>query len=76
MSRRTNDPLAADADPVEVTQQDETHIVASLLGGPITWGLIGAGADALLDSGRLFTAIGIVVGFVTSLYVVFVRYGR
>ena len=52
------------------------NITATLLAGPITWGLIGAGADHVLDTGRLFLAIGVVVGFITSFYIVYVRHGR
>jgi len=50
--------------------------LASLLSGPITWALVGWGLDTWLDTGRVFTAIGLVIGFVTSFYIVWARYGR
>ena len=60
----------------EVMAADPQHAVGTLLAGPLTWGLIGIGADAVFDTGRLFLALGIVLGFVTSFYVVYVRFGR
>ena len=75
MSKRP-DHQAAASPSVELDQQDENHMVGSLVAGPVTWGLIGAGLDALLDTGRLCLALGIVIGFMTSIYIVYVRYGR
>ena len=60
----------------EILADDPQHAVGTLLAGPLTWGLIGIGADAVFDTGRLFLALGIVLGFVTSFYVVYVRFGR
>ena len=51
-------------------------IIATLVAGPAVWGAIGFGVDALADTSRLFTALGVVIGFVTSLYIVYVRFGR
>ena len=51
-------------------------IIATLVAGPAVWGAIGYGVDALAGTSRVFTALGVVVGFVTSLYVVYVRHGR
>ena len=64
------------APEAESMASDPQHAVGTLLAGPLTWGMIGIGADALFDTGRLFLALGIVLGFVTSFYVVYVRFGR
>lgn len=50
-------------------------VVGTLLSGPLVWGLVGAGVDRLLDTSA-FTPVGIVVGFVASMYIVYVRHGR
>ena len=50
--------------------------VATLLSGPITWALVGWLLDSWLGTGRVFTAVGLVIGFVTAFYIVWVRYGR
>jgi ATP synthase protein I len=50
--------------------------LGSLLAGPIVWGGIGYLLDQWLDTGRLFTAIGVVVGSLTAFYIVYLRFGR
>lgn len=50
--------------------------IATLVGGPLTWGGIGWLLDGWMDTERVFTAGGVVVGFITSIYIVYVRYGR
>ena len=55
---------------------DGMTMVSTLLAGPIVWGLIGLGIDAMVGTTRVFLAIGIVVGFLTSFYIMFVRFGR
>lgn len=50
--------------------------LGSLLAGPIVWGGIGWLLDQWLDTGRLFTAIGVVVGSLTAFYIVYLRFGR
>ena len=55
---------------------DGMTMVSTLLAGPIVWGLIGLGVDAMLGTTRVFLPIGIVVGFLTSFYIMFVRFGR
>jgi F0F1-type ATP synthase assembly protein I len=50
--------------------------LGTLLGGPITWGFVGWLVDRAAGTGRLFTALGVVVGSVTALYIVYVRFGR
>lgn len=50
--------------------------LGTLLAGPITWGFAGWLVDRATGTERVFTAVGVVIGFVTSLYIVFVRFGR
>jgi F0F1-type ATP synthase assembly protein I len=47
-----------------------------LLSGLLVWGGIGYAVDRLVGTGKLFTAIGMVVGAVASIYLVYLRYGR
>lgn len=47
-------------------------LISTLVAGPAVWGAVGLGADRLLDS-SLFAPLGVVVGFVTSFYIVYVR---
>jgi F0F1-type ATP synthase assembly protein I len=47
-------------------------LISTLVGGPAVWGAIGYGADRLLDT-AVFLPIGVVVGFVTSFYIVYVK---
>lgn len=51
-------------------------LVGTLVGGPVTWGALGWGLDTLLGIDRVFLPIGVVLGFVTSLVVVYWRFGR
>lgn len=50
--------------------------LGSLLAGPIVWGGVGMLVDRWLGTPRTFAALGIVVGALTSFYIVYVRYGR
>lgn len=62
---------------------DDTHggeslvwsVVGTLLAGPALYGLIGYGVDRLADI-SVGVPIGIVVGFVLSGYIIYMRYGR
>ncbi len=47
-------------------------LISTLVGGPAVWGAIGYGVDSLLDTSA-FLPIGVVVGFVTSIYIVYVK---
>ena len=47
-------------------------LISTLVGGPAVWGAIGYGADRLLDT-SVFLPVGVVVGFVTSFYIVYVK---
>lgn len=60
----------------ELGENDAWGMVSTLVAGPVTWGLIGGGVDYLIGTHRVFLAIGVVVGFVTSFAIVFVRHGR
>lgn len=51
-------------------------LVGTLVAGPLTWGLVGAGVDYLVGTTRVFLPIGVVLGFVTSVLVVYLRFGR
>lgn len=42
----------------------------------MAWGAIGWGVDALVGTTRIFLPIGVVLGFITSVTVVWYRFGR
>lgn len=50
--------------------------LGTLLAGPITWGFVGWLVDQAAETGRVFTALGVVLGSVTSMWVVYLRFGR
>ncbi len=52
------------------------RIISTLLAGPIVWGAIGALVDRTVQTSRLFLPIGVVIGFITSIYIVYVRFGK
>ena len=47
-------------------------LISTLVGGPAVWGAIGYGVDQGLGTAALLP-IGVVVGFVTSFYIVYVK---
>lgn len=47
-------------------------LISTLVGGPAVWGGIGYGVDRLADT-EVFLPFGVVVGFVTSFYIVYVK---
>ena len=47
-------------------------LISTLVGGPAVWGAIGYGVDQGLGTAA-FLPIGVVVGFVTSFYIVYVK---
>ena len=47
-------------------------LISTLVGGPAVWGGIGYGVDRLVDT-EVFLPVGVVVGFVTSFYIVYVK---
>lgn len=79
-----NDQLSSDSGadgpgkttPPNASDATAWSMIASLVAGPATWGGIGWLVDRWLDTARLFTLIGVVVGFVVGIYVVIVKYGR
>lgn len=50
-------------------------IICTLVAGPAVWAAIGYGVDRAAGT-QLFVPIGVVVGFVASLYLVYAKYGR
>ncbi len=50
--------------------------ISTLVAGPATWGGLGWLIDRWIGSGRACTAAGVIVGFITSLYIVFKKYGQ
>lgn len=51
-------------------------ITSTLIGGMATVGGLGYLLDRFLDTGSGFTAIGIVLGAASAIYIVYLRYGR
>jgi ATP synthase protein I len=51
-------------------------ISSYLLSGILVWGGVGILIDRLAGTPRVFTAIGMVLGAVLGIYLVYVRYGR
>jgi ATP synthase protein I len=51
-------------------------MVSTLVAGPLVWGGIGMLIDSLVGTTRIFLPLGIVLGFVVSFYIVYVRFGR
>lgn len=51
-------------------------VMSTLIAGPLLYGLIGWGIDALVGTSRVFLAVGIVIGFVLSFVIVYARHGR
>ena len=50
-------------------------IISLLVAGPATWAGIGWLIDRVVGT-SVFTPLGVVLGFVGSLYLVYVKYGR
>jgi len=59
----------------EADPGDAWTILAYLLSGLIVWGGVGWLLDRWLGTGFL-TLIGLLVGMATSIYIVYIRYGR
>jgi ATP synthase protein I len=51
-------------------------MVSTLVAGPLVWGGIGMLIDSLIGTTRIFLPLGIVLGFVVSFYIVYIRFGR
>ena len=62
---------------VEPTGEHVAHsAIGSLLGGVIVWGGVGLLLDHWLGTGRVLTAVGVVVGSLTGFAIVYLRFGR
>jgi F0F1-type ATP synthase assembly protein I len=75
-SEHQSGPDQAVAGPKVVSEHDAWGMVSTLVAGPITWGLIGAGVDLLAGTHRVFLPIGVVLGFAVAFYITYFRYGR
>lgn len=51
-------------------------VIGTLLSGPVVWGGVGAILDRRLDSAPMYLALGLILGFGLSMYIVYMRYGR
>jgi len=51
-------------------------ITSTLIGGIVTVGGLGYVLDRIFDSGSGFTALGIVLGAASGIYIVYLRYGK
>lgn len=51
-------------------------VIGTLISGPVVWGLAGGFLDRRLDSAPLYLALGLILGFVLSMYIVYMRFGR
>jgi ATP synthase protein I len=62
---------------LEPTGEHVAHsAIGSLLGGVIVWGGVGLLLDHWLGTGRVLTAVGVVVGSLTGFVIVYLRFGR
>jgi F0F1-type ATP synthase assembly protein I len=52
------------------------QITAYLLAGLLFWGGIGHLVDWAAGTGKAFTAVGMVLGAVAGIYLIYLRYGR
>jgi F0F1-type ATP synthase assembly protein I len=51
-------------------------ISVTMLSGVLVWGGLGYLADHLAGTGKVFTAIGMLIGAAASTYLIYLRYGR
>jgi F0F1-type ATP synthase assembly protein I len=51
-------------------------VMATMVAGPLLYGVLGWGIDTLVGTTRVFLALGVLVGFVSSFFIVYARYGR
>ena len=62
---------------LEPTGEHVAHsAIGSLLGGVLVWGGVGLLLDHWLGTGRVLTALGVVVGSLTGFVIVYLRFGR
>ena len=77
----TPDPFAPAKRPMhpslEPTGEHVAHsAIGSLVGGVLVWGGVGLLLDHWLGTGRVLTAVGVVVGSLTGFVIVYLRFGR
>jgi F0F1-type ATP synthase assembly protein I len=75
----TNDQPAHKPAPQPADNRGEGMVwsaIGTLIAGPVVWGGFGWALDRWLETPRVFTAAGVVVGFITSLYIVYIKFGR
>lgn len=62
---------------LEPTGEHVAHsAIGSLVGGVLVWGGVGLLLDHWLGTGRVLTALGVVVGSLTGFLIVYLRFGR
>jgi F0F1-type ATP synthase assembly protein I len=62
---------------LEPTGEHVAHsAIGSLVGGVLVWGGVGFLLDHWLGTGRVLTAVGVVVGSLTGFAIVYLRFGR
>ena len=66
---------AADRNGRDVDPGDAYTVLAYLLSGLLLWGGLGVLLDRWLDT-EFFVLIGLLVGGVGSVYLVYIRYGK
>jgi F0F1-type ATP synthase assembly protein I len=69
-------PNPGDPDNLWAGMSTGIQITAYLLSGLFAYGGIGYLIDRLAGTGKAFTAIGMVVGAVFGIYLIYVRYGK
>jgi F0F1-type ATP synthase assembly protein I len=57
-------------------EQFAWSVMATMVAGPLLYGVLGWGIDTLVGTTRVFLALGVLVGFVSSFFIVYARYGR
>lgn len=75
------DPSAPRSRPMhpalEPTGEHVAHsAIGSLVGGVVVWGAVGLFLDQWLGTGRVLTAVGVVVGSLVGFLIVYLRFGR
>jgi F0F1-type ATP synthase assembly protein I len=73
------DPMAERPDPNQHLwggMSTGWAISGTLLSGILAWGGIGYLIDWLAGTPKVFTAVGMVVGAVSAIYLVYITYGR
>ena len=51
-------------------------VTSTMIGGIAAWGLIGYLIDLLAGTPNVFAAIGMILGAIGAIYIVYLRYGR